>query len=130
MKRFLFGGIFLLLFWIWGNLFSRQNLSPVYLPSPGKVVGNVNWRALLADGTLAKSDRDTPLRRLLVGYVIWPIMGTPSRTLDSSGGKMVVTRPSEPSSWFTNVAKCVIVRVPLALLWFGQTENGDVVPSL
>jgi NitT/TauT family transport system permease protein len=91
--------------------------SPVLLPSPLSVVDYL-WAALL-DGTLLESMGVT-LRRLLVGYAIGLAIGLPlglllstSHFFEDTLGAMALGLQTLPS----------VCWVPLALLWFGQTEG-------
>jgi NitT/TauT family transport system permease protein len=91
--------------------------SPVLLPSPLSVVDYL-WAALL-DGTLLESMGVT-LRRLVVGYAIGLAIGLPlglllstSHVFEDTLGAMALGLQTLPS----------VCWVPLALLWFGQTEG-------
>jgi NitT/TauT family transport system permease protein len=91
--------------------------SPVLLPAPKGVVDYL-WAALL-DGTLVESMGVT-LRRLLVGYAIGLLIGLPlglllstSHFFEDTLGAMALGLQTLPS----------VCWVPLALLWFGQTEG-------
>ncbi|HZA01699.1 MAG TPA: ABC transporter permease [Hyphomicrobiaceae bacterium] len=91
--------------------------SPVLLPAPKSVVDYL-WAALL-DGTLVESMGVT-LRRLLVGYAIGLCIGLPlglllstSHFFEDTLGAMALGLQTLPS----------VCWVPLALLWFGQTEG-------
>jgi len=98
MKRFLLAAAFFaVLALLWEIAYRVKIWSPVLLPSPGQVVNYLQGAA--ADGTLAKATLIT-MQRLLVGYLIGVIIGLPLGLL---------TLPS-------------VCWVPLALLWFGQTE--------
>ena len=91
--------------------------SPVLLPSPLSVVDYL--LAALLDGTLFESMGVT-LRRLLVGYAIGLAIGLPlgfllstSHFFEDTLGAMALGLQTLPS----------VCWVPLALLWFGQTEG-------
>jgi NitT/TauT family transport system permease protein len=107
---------FLVLLGSW-ELASRSGLySPVILPSPLNVIDYM-WQATL-DGTLWSSTLVT-LRRLLTGYGIGLLFGVPLglltariRVLQDTIGLLALGIQTLPS----------VCWVPLALLWFGQTE--------
>jgi NitT/TauT family transport system permease protein len=91
--------------------------SPVLLPPPLAVVDYL-WGAL-RDGTLLEATRVT-LYRLLIGYLIGIVIGLPlgllTSTLDyfeDTIGALALGLQTLPS----------VCWVPLALLWFGQTES-------
>jgi NitT/TauT family transport system permease protein len=91
--------------------------SPVLLPSPQSVADYL-WAALL-DGSLLEGMAVT-LRRLLVGYAIGLLIGLPlglllstSHFLEDTIGALALGLQTLPS----------VCWVPLALLWFGQTEG-------
>lgn len=100
----------------WHVLAARGAWSPVLLPAPLDVG---RWLAgALADGTLASATLVTG-RRLLVGYAVGLLLGVPLGFLAARGrlagatlGPLAVGLQSLPS----------VCWVPLALLWFGQTE--------
>ena len=90
--------------------------SPVLLPAPAEVAAWL-WGAAL-DGSLAEAVWVT-LKRLLVGYAIGLAIGLPlglltstSRTLEDTVGTLALGLQTLPS----------VCWVPLALLWFGQSE--------
>lgn len=121
MKRFATAVIFfalLLAVWHYGREFmvSTKRWSPVLVPDPLSV-----WqylRAAAADGTLFQALWVTT-KRLLLGYILGVIIGVPlglftarfKWAADTIGviGLGLQTLPS-------------VCWVPLALLWFGQTE--------
>ncbi len=91
--------------------------SPVLLPSPESIADYL-WSALL-DGSLLEGCWVT-LRRLLVGYIIGVAMGLPlglltstSQSFEDTVGALALGLQTLPS----------VCWVPLALLWFGQTET-------
>jgi NitT/TauT family transport system permease protein len=91
--------------------------SPVLLPAPFSV-GEYLWAALL-DGTVASAMLVT-LQRLLLGYAIGLMIGLPlglltsaSRFLQDTVGSLALGMQTLPS----------VCWVPLALIWFGQTEG-------
>src|SRR6266705_1624004 len=95
MKRFLLAALFFaILLLMWEALFRAKIWSPVLVPSPRQVAVYLEDAAV--DGTLAKATIVT-MRRLLIGYIIGLLAGLPLGLLS-------------------------VCWVPLALLWFGQTE--------
>lgn len=91
--------------------------SPVLLPSP-RHVAEYLWGAML-DGTLLMAVWVT-MRRLVVGYAIGVAIGLPlgllsssSRLIEDTVGALALGLQTLPS----------VCWVPLALLWFGQTES-------
>jgi NitT/TauT family transport system permease protein len=117
MKRFLLAAAFFaFLLLIWGAAFRARIWSPVLLPSPWQVAIYLKDSAL--DGTLLKATVIT-MRRLLVGYFIGLVVGLPVGLLTARWklfgdtiGTMALGLQTLPS----------VCWVPLALLWFGQTE--------
>src|SRR6478672_111407 len=118
MKRFLTAALFfLLLVGVWHLLVLREIWNPILLPSPVRV-----GKYLL--GAIQNGDIGTALvvtmKRLLIGYVCGVVIGIPLGMLtarfnwahDTIGvlGLGLQTLPS-------------VCWVPLALLWFGQTEG-------
>src|SRR5499427_4043356 len=118
MKRFLLAAAFFaVLVLLWEAVFRAKIWSPVLLPSPGQVVTYLESAA--ADGTLVKATVIT-MRRLLVGYMIGLIIGLPLGLLTARWkvfgdtiGTLALGLQTLPS----------VCWVPLALLWFGQTET-------
>ena len=118
MRRILVaGGFFTLLLLLWGLAAASDRWSAVLLPSPWEV-GQYLWGALL-DGSLLEAAWVT-LTRLLVGYGIGLAVGLPlglltsaSRTLEDTVGALALGLQTLPS----------VCWVPLALVWFGQTET-------
>jgi NitT/TauT family transport system permease protein len=118
MRRFLlasavFGA--LLLLWQLGGALGLW--SGVLLPLPASIVAYLG--TALADGTLLSAVLVTG-RRLLVGYSIGVLAGIPlglllsrSRLLQDTLGMLALGLQTLPS----------VCWVPLALLWFGQTET-------
>jgi sulfonate transport system permease protein len=101
---------------IWDALFRARIWSPVLLPSPWQVGSYLENAA--TDGTLVKATVIT-MRRLLVGYFIGLVVGLPLGLLTARWklfgdtiGTMALGLQTLPS----------VCWVPLALLWFGQTE--------
>jgi NitT/TauT family transport system permease protein len=118
MRRFLSAaGFFILLlaFWQWG--FQSRIWSPVLVPSPLQV-----WNYLVSavrDGTLEHATIIT-MRRLLTGYVIGIIGGIPLGLLTA---RWTLFRDTIGTTALGLQTLPSICWVPLALLWFGQTET-------
>jgi NitT/TauT family transport system permease protein len=118
MKRFLTATAFFAgLMALWQLLYSLKIWSPVLLPPP-RAVGQYLWEAAL-DGSLGSSCWVT-VKRLIVGYSIGLVLGVPigmatarMRPLRDTIGVMALGLQGLPS----------VCWVPLALLWFGQTEG-------
>jgi NitT/TauT family transport system permease protein len=91
--------------------------SIVLLPSPIFVAEYI-WGALL-DGTLLQSTWVT-LKRLLIGYAAGVIIGLPLGLLTSTTQILEDTIGSLALGFQTLPSVCW---VPLALVWFGQTEG-------
>ena len=117
MKRFgkvliFFAGLLL----VWELLVRAKLWSPVLVPSPLSVARYL-WEAV-NDGTLASATLVT-LKRLALGYVVGLVLGLPLglltarfQILEDTLGLMALGLQALPS----------VCWVPLALLWFGQTE--------
>ncbi len=118
MKRTLVATLFFIVLIVgWQLAVSTGRYSPVLLPSPVDV-GTYLWGALL-DGTLLKASIVT-LERLVIGYVIGVLAGLLLGLLTSTSdffedtiGVLALGLQTLPS----------VCWVPLALLWFGQTEG-------
>jgi NitT/TauT family transport system permease protein len=118
MRRTLFAGMFFVgLVLIWQLASASGKWSPVLLPSP-RSVAEYLWSAL-QDGTLLDACIVTA-RRLLVGYAIGVAAGVPlglmmsrSQLVEDTLGSLALGLQTLPS----------VCWVPLALLWFGQTEG-------
>jgi len=118
MKRLFIATLFFaLLVLVWHLLVLTEVWSPVLLPGPG-AVGVYLWQSVL-DGTLAEASWIT-MTRLVIGYVIGCIIGLPlgimtarSKTLNDTLGVLALGLQTLPS----------VCWVPLALLWFGQSES-------
>ena len=118
MKRVLVASVFFLtLLALWQAAVSSGEWSPVLLPSPWQVAQYL-WGAA-GDGTLIAATFVT-LRRLVVGYAIGVAIGLPLGLLSSSStlvedtvGVLALGLQTLPS----------VCWVPLALLWFGQSEG-------
>jgi NitT/TauT family transport system permease protein len=118
MKRLLFASLLLLTtLLLWQLLVSIQVWSPVLLPSPASVLRYLYTS--ITDGTLLGATLVT-MRRLLLGYSIGLALGLPLGLLtarfnicEDTIGVIALGLQTLPS----------VCWVPLALLWFGQTEN-------
>lgn len=102
---------------IWQALVSTGIWSPVLLPPPGDVASYL-WHAI-QDGTLAGAAWIT-MKRLMIGYIIGCVLGLPlglatarSKYLSDTIGVLALGLQTLPS----------VCWVPLALLWFGQSES-------
>ena len=117
MKRFLLVVFFFaILIGLWEWAFRAKIWSPVLLPAPKQVAEYLKTSA--TDGTLFQATVIT-MRRLLIGYVIGLIGGLPLGLLTARWelfhdtiGTLALGLQTLPS----------VCWVPLALLWFGQTE--------
>src|SRR5881392_2091971 len=101
---------------IWEALFRAKIWSPVLVPSPRQVAAYLEGAAV--DGTLLKATIVT-MRRLVIGYIIGLVVGLPLGLLTArwklwqdTVGTLALGLQGLPS----------VCWVPLALLWFGQTE--------
>lgn len=118
MKRLLVAsGFFALLVVVWHLLVLAEIWSPVLLPGPVSVAQYL-WSAA-TDGTLAEAIWVT-MTRLMIGYLIGCVIGLPlgmltarSKTLNDTLGVLALGLQTLPS----------VCWVPLALLWFGQSES-------
>ena len=118
MKRSLVVALFiaaLILLWQVATMSGRW--SPVLLPPPHAVALYL-WDAL-RDGTLVEAAGVT-LRRLLLGYAIGIAIGLPLGLATSTSEYMQDTVGALALGLQTLPRVCW---VPLALLWFGQTET-------
>ena len=102
---------------IWQIAVASGRWSPVLLPAP-LTVAEYLWGALL-DGTLIESCWVT-MRRLLVGYAIGVVIGLPLGLVTSTSQAFQDTIGALALGLQTLPSVCWI---PLALLWFGQTES-------
>lgn len=117
MKRFLSAAAFFgLLVVLWELLVRAKVWSPVLVPSP-LTVGQY-LIAATADGTLL-SAAEVTMKRLLLGYIFGIVIGLPLGLLTArfkvcqdTIGLLALGLQTLPS----------VCWVPLALLWFGQTE--------
>jgi NitT/TauT family transport system permease protein len=118
MKRTVIAaGFFVALIAAWYAVIASGRWSPVLLPPP-QAVGEYLWTAL-RDGSVLDATGVT-LRRLLVGYAIGVAIGLPlgllcssSEFFDDTVGTLALGLQTLPS----------VCWVPLALVWFGQTEG-------
>jgi len=117
MRRVLVAGLFFVtLFLLWHAAAASGRWSPVLLPTPWSVVQYL--AGAFRDGTLLEASTVT-LERLLVGYAVGVAIGLPlglftSRFdfLEDTIGTLALGLQTLPS----------VCWVPLALMWFGQTE--------
>jgi len=118
MRRFLLATLFfVVLIAIWHFLVKSGRYSPVILPSPQSVGEYLVGAA--RDGTLLEATGVT-VRRLLVGYFIGIMIGLPLglftsafKFVEDTIGVLALGLQTLPS----------VCWIPLALLWFGQTES-------
>lgn len=118
MKRFFLALLFFVfLLFVWQLLFLAHIWSAVLLPAPGQVANYLI--SAVRDGTLFQATVIT-MRRLLIGYIVGIVIGLPLGLLtarwnlfEDTLGKMALGLQTLPS----------VCWVPLALLWFGQTET-------
>ena len=118
MRRFLLATLFFaVLIAGWHFLVKSGRYSPVLLPSPQSVGEYLIGAA--RDGTLLQATGVT-VRRLLVGYFIGILIGLPlglftsaSKFMEDTVGVLALGLQTLPS----------VCWIPLALLWFGQTES-------
>jgi NitT/TauT family transport system permease protein len=118
MKRFTLSALFFIALLVsWHLLVLAKVWSPVLLPDPTSVWEYLKGAA--ADGTLLEATLVT-MRRLLAGYVIGIAAGLPLGLLmarfkfcEDTIGVLALGLQTLPS----------VCWVPLALLWFGQTET-------
>jgi NitT/TauT family transport system permease protein len=117
VRRFLSAAaFFVLLILIWQALFQARVWSPVLLPSPLQVITYLKGAA--TDGTLAHATITT-MRRLLAGYLVGLVVGLPLGLLTARWKLLQDTIGTISLGLQTLPSVCW---VPLALLWFGQTE--------
>lgn len=107
---------FALLLGIWQLVCALKIWSPVLLPSPLQVARYLEASA--ADGTLWHATLIT-MRRLLIGYFVGIIGGLPLGLLTARWNILRDTIGTAALGLQTLPSVCW---VPLALLWFGQTE--------
>ncbi len=117
MRRFISAaGFFLALILAWQIAFQAKVWSPVLLPSPMQVVGYL--KDATADGTLWHAVLIT-MRRLLTGYFLGLVVGLPLGLLTA---RWTVLRDTLGTTALGLQTLPSVCWVPLALLWFGQTE--------
>ncbi|MBI5690156.1 MAG: ABC transporter permease [Verrucomicrobia bacterium] len=114
LKALVFFGVLLV---AWQALVAARIWSPVLVPSPASV-GRYLWEAV-TDGTLASATLVT-VQRLGLGYVAGLLLALPLglltarfQLLADTLGLLALGLQALPS----------VCWVPLALLWFGQTEG-------
>lgn len=118
MKRSLIAvGFFGLLVALWQAFVSAGFWSPVLLPPPGDVARHL--ARSLGDGSLISACWVT-MTRLMIGYTIGCLLGLPlglatarMKPLSDTIGILALGLQTLPS----------VCWVPLALLWFGQSES-------
>src|SRR2546427_5522086 len=118
MKRVLLATTFFLSCLVFWQAFAMTEIwSPVLLPSPLRVADYLY--GALRDGSLVAATAVT-LRRLLLGYLAGLLLGLPLglltarfRVFEDTFGLLALGFQTLPS----------VCWVPLALLWFGQTET-------
>jgi NitT/TauT family transport system permease protein len=110
-------GFFLMLLAGWQVATMSGRWSPVLLPPPSDVAQYL-WGAL-RDGSLLESAEVT-IKRLLVGYAIGVAIGLPLGLMTSTSPIFQGTIGTLALGLQTLPSVCWI---PLALLWFGQTEE-------
>jgi NitT/TauT family transport system permease protein len=102
---------------VWQAMVSSGRWSPMLLPSPMSVAEYL-WGAL-RDGSLIEAGGVT-VRRLFVGYIVGVLIGLPLGLLTSTSQFFEDTIGALALGLQTLPSVCWI---PLALLWFGQTEG-------
>jgi NitT/TauT family transport system permease protein len=118
MRRVVVASIFFIaLLALWQAAVMSGRWSAVLLPSAWDV--GLYLRDALADGSLLQATAVT-MRRLLVGYAIGLVAGLPLGLLCSTSVFMADTVGVLSLGMQTLPSVCW---VPLALLWFGQTET-------
>jgi NitT/TauT family transport system permease protein len=105
----------LLLVWQLATMTGRW--SPVLLPPPAAIADYLV--GAVSDGSLMEATRVT-LYRLLIGYAIGLVVGVPLGLLTSTSDYFEDTIGALALGLQTLPSVCW---VPLALLWFGQTEG-------
>src|SRR4029453_552799 len=119
MRRALLAILFFIgLIAIWSELVRAKIWSPILLPSPGSVAQYLE--GAFRDGTLLHAAVVT-LRRYLIGYFIGLSLGWPLG-LFTAGFKFVEATIVVLALGLQTLPS--VCWVPLALLWFGQTEGG------
>jgi NitT/TauT family transport system permease protein len=104
----------------WELLHRAEIWSPYLFPSPGEV-----WEALRgnAESGLLRDSIEATMKRLLIGFALAFAIGTvlgvacgTMRWIDETAGSLVLGMQSLPS----------ITWLPLAVLWFGLTEEAII----
>jgi NitT/TauT family transport system permease protein len=117
MKRFILSVLFFVgLLALWELAVRAHLWSPVLLPPPIKVVEYLKTAA--TDGTLWQATVIT-VKRLLIGYAMGLIGGVPLGLLTARFNFLHDTIGTMALGFTTLPSVCW---VPLALLWFGQSE--------
>jgi NitT/TauT family transport system permease protein len=117
MRRFLSAaGFFVALILLWQWVFQQKIWSPVLVPSPGQVASYL--KSAVEDGSLAHAIFIT-MRRLLTGYFVGIVGGLPLGLLTA---RWTVFRDTLGITALGLQTLPSVCWVPLALLWFGQTE--------
>lgn len=117
MKRLLLAIFFFVgLLLLWEGLVRAKIWSPVLLPAPAQVAAYL--KSATVDGTLAHATVIT-MRRLLIGYFVGLVLGLPLGLLTARWNLFRDTLGTMALGLQTLPSVCW---VPLALLWFGQTE--------
>jgi NitT/TauT family transport system permease protein len=117
MKRLLLSILFFVaLLALWEMTFRAKVWSPVLLPAPAQVASYLKSAAM--DGTLLRATIIT-MRRLLIGYFVGLVVGLPLGLLTARWNLFRDTLGTMALGLQTLPSVCW---VPLALLWFGQTE--------
>lgn len=118
MRRALFAVLFFAgLIGLWWLAVKTGRWSPVLLPSPDAVARYL-WEGL-GDGSILEATAVT-MQRLLLGYFIGVAIGMPLGLLVSAHKSLEDTIGSLALGFQTLPSVCW---VPLALIWFGQTEG-------
>ena len=118
MKRaLLVVSFFVLLLALWEALVRMRIWSPVLVPSPLSVAAYI--KGALLDGTLEHATVVT-MRRLIAGYALGLLFGLPLGLLTARFKVCEDTLGVVALGFQTLPSVCW---VPLALLWFGQTET-------
>lgn len=118
MKRWLISGLFfLVLIGIWEVIAISGKFSPVLFPRSDQIAQYL-WQSL-CDGTLLSATAVT-LRRLFIGYAIGLAFGVPIGLLSARFCLIHDTIGFLALGFQTLPSVCW---VPVALLWFGQTEQ-------
>lgn len=114
--------VLLLIVWgalTWGSPEERV-LSPLTLPSPGEVVGEV--KSLWFDAALTRST-GWSLRRILLGFGLAALIGIPVGIL--AGCFRAVEAFLKPATLFLRNVP-IAALIPLTLVWFGLGETQKV----